>query len=100
MGEVFLADGRECKLVTGIDDHSRFVAIATVVTSLYRHRGHRAVCTRGCAAFTAAMARYGVPSEVDSLTSKERIRRRATREPRLSIAVFCHGHLGVRIVSM
>jgi hypothetical protein len=26
---LFLADGRECKIITGIDDHSRFCAIAT-----------------------------------------------------------------------
>jgi transposase InsO family protein len=56
MGGVFLADGRECKLVTGIDDHSRFVVIAKVVTE----PSGRAVC----AAFTEAMGRYGVPSEV------------------------------------
>jgi transposase InsO family protein len=56
MGGVFLADGRECKVVTGIDDHSRFVVMATVVGD----PGARAVC----AAFTAAMATYGVPSEV------------------------------------
>jgi hypothetical protein len=40
MGGVFLADGGECKLVTGIDDHSRFVVIATVVTK----PSARAVC--------------------------------------------------------
>ena len=28
---LFLADGRECKIITGIDDHSRFCVIATVV---------------------------------------------------------------------
>lgn len=56
MGGVFLADGRECKLITGIDDHSRFVVIAKVVTE----PSGRAVC----AAFTEAMARYGVPLEV------------------------------------
>lgn len=56
MGGVFLADGRECKVVTGIDDHSRFVVMATVVAD----PGARAVC----AVFTAAMAAYGVPSEV------------------------------------
>jgi hypothetical protein len=28
---LFLADGRECKVITGIDDHSRFCVIATVV---------------------------------------------------------------------
>ena len=31
VGGVRLADGRECKLVTGIDDHSRFMVIAAVV---------------------------------------------------------------------
>jgi transposase InsO family protein len=56
VGGVPLADGRSCKLVTGIDDHSRFVVIATVVAV----PSGRAVC----AAFTQAMRRYGVPSEV------------------------------------
>jgi transposase InsO family protein len=56
MGGVFLADGRECKLVTGIDDHARFVVMATVVTE----PSIRSVCD----AFIEAMARYGVPSEV------------------------------------
>ncbi|HEY5986654.1 MAG TPA: integrase core domain-containing protein [Streptosporangiaceae bacterium] len=51
-----LADGRECKMVTGVDDHSRFVVIAAVVAI----PSGRAVC----AAFTAAMRRYGVPFEV------------------------------------
>ncbi|MFC3452708.1 IS481 family transposase [Amycolatopsis speibonae] len=56
MGGVFLADGRECKLVTGIDDHSRFMVITQVVVE----PSGRAVCQ----AFTDAMGRYGVPSEV------------------------------------
>jgi Transposase and inactivated derivatives len=56
VGGVPLADGRECKMVTGIDDHSRFVVIAQVVAV----PSGRAVC----AAFTAAMRRYGVPFEV------------------------------------
>lgn len=56
VGGVPLADGRLCKMVTGIDDHSRFVVIAAVVAV----PSGRAVC----AAFTAAMRRYGVPSEV------------------------------------
>jgi transposase InsO family protein len=56
VGGVPLADGRSCKLVTGIDDHSRFVVMATVVAV----PSGRAVC----AAFTQAMRRYGVPSEV------------------------------------
>jgi transposase InsO family protein len=56
VGGVFLADGRECKMLTGIDDHSRFVVTATVVE---RPTG-KAVCD----GFTAAMRRYGVPFEV------------------------------------
>ncbi|MFB9674856.1 IS481 family transposase [Streptosporangium vulgare] len=56
MGGVMLADGRECKLITGIDDHSRFVVIAQLVV---RASG-RAVC----AAFANAMHIFGVPSEV------------------------------------
>jgi transposase InsO family protein len=53
---LFLADGRECKVITGIDDHSRFCVIATVVM--------RATARAVCLAFTAAMAEYGIPSEV------------------------------------
>jgi transposase InsO family protein len=56
MGGVFLADCRECKLVTGIDDYSRYMVITQVVVE----PSGRAVCQ----AFTDAMARYGVPSEV------------------------------------
>jgi transposase InsO family protein len=63
MGGVFLAGGRECKLVTGIDDHSRFVVIARVVAQ----PSSRAVC----AAFTEAIGRYGVPSEVLSDNGKQ-----------------------------
>jgi len=56
VGGLYLADGREFKLLTGIDDHSRFVVIATVLAV----PNGRAVCE----AFTEAMRRYGVPSEV------------------------------------
>ncbi len=56
VGGVFLADGRECKMLTGIDDHSRYVVIATVLAV----PSGRAVSE----AFLAAMRVYGVPSEV------------------------------------
>ena len=56
VGGLPLADGRECKLLTGIDDHSRFVVIAAVLPA----PSGRAVCE----AFATAMRRYGVPSEV------------------------------------
>ena len=56
VGGIYLADGPECKMVTGIDDHSRYVVIAAVVAV----PNGRAVCD----AFAAAMAGYGIPSEV------------------------------------
>ena len=56
VGGVFLADGRECKMLTGIDDHSRFVVVAAVLAV----PSGRAVAD----AFLKAMRVYGVPSEV------------------------------------
>jgi transposase InsO family protein len=56
VGGIFLADGRECKMLTGIDDHSRFVVIATVVAA----PSGRAVAD----AFLVAMRAYGVPAKV------------------------------------
>jgi transposase InsO family protein len=56
VGGVFLTDGTECKVVTGVDDHSRFCVIATVVPKATG----RAVCL----AFAEALRRYGVPDEV------------------------------------
>jgi transposase len=55
-GSVFLADGTECKLISGIDDHSRFCVIAVVV--------RRATGRSVCRAFVAAVRVYGVPDEV------------------------------------
>ncbi len=54
--ELPLADGTEIKVLTGVDDHSRYCVSAQVMT---RATG-RAVC-RGLA---AALGRYGVPEEV------------------------------------
>src|SRR3954469_17936953 len=51
-----LADGSETKIVTGVDDHSRFCVIATVV----RRATGRAVCQ----AFADALRRFGIPDEV------------------------------------
>jgi transposase InsO family protein len=52
----FLADGREVKIVTGIDDHSRYCVIAKAVL--------RATARPVCQAFLDAMSIYGVPEEV------------------------------------
>jgi transposase InsO family protein len=56
VGGVFLIDGTECKVVTGVDDHSRFCVIACVVP--------RATGRAVCLAFAEALRRYGVPDEV------------------------------------
>jgi transposase len=52
----FLANGREVKIVTGIDDHFRYCVIATAVM--------RATARPVCQAFVDAMKIYGVPGEV------------------------------------
>jgi len=56
VGGVLLADGRECKVLTGIDDHSRFVVCAGVML--------RATSRAVCSHFAQAMRRHGVPQEI------------------------------------
>jgi transposase InsO family protein len=56
MGGAFLADGTEAKIVTGLDDHSRYCVICQVVA--------RATGRAVCLAFAAALRTYGVPEEV------------------------------------
>src|SRR5712691_5892743 len=62
VGGVLLADGRECKVLTRIDDHSRFVVCAGVMV--------RATSRAVCSHFAQAMRRHGVPQEV--LTTQRR----------------------------
>jgi transposase len=56
VGGMFLADGTEAKVVTGVDDHSRYCVIASVVT--------RATGRAVCLAFAAALREFEVPNEV------------------------------------
>jgi transposase InsO family protein len=56
MGRVHLADGQEVKIVTGIDDHSRFVVCAKVVL--------RATARPVCQALAEALRRHGVPQQI------------------------------------
>jgi transposase len=56
VGGVFLVDGTEVKVVTGVDDHSRFCVIASACV--------RATGRAVCLAFARALERYGVPDEV------------------------------------
>jgi len=56
MGGVFLTDGTELKVVTGVDDHSRFCVSAMVV--------RRATAKPVCEALAEAMARHGIPDQI------------------------------------
>jgi transposase InsO family protein len=56
MGRVHLADGLEVKVVTGIDDHSRFIVCAKVVV--------RATARPVCQALAGALHQHGVPGQI------------------------------------
>jgi transposase InsO family protein len=56
MGGVLLVDGSELKVVTGIDDHSRFCISAKVV--------RRATARPVCDALAEAMRRHGIPDQI------------------------------------
>jgi hypothetical protein len=56
MGGVLLEDDTELKVVTGVDDHSRFCIAAGLVT--------RATSKAVCAVFSQALSRYGIPDEI------------------------------------
>lgn len=56
MSGVMLDDGTDLKVVTGVDDHSRFCVAAGLVV--------RATGKAVCAVFTASLQRYGIPDEV------------------------------------
>jgi transposase InsO family protein len=56
VGSCFLTDGRQLKVVTGVDDHSRYCVIAAVVP--------RATSRAVCAAFVQALSRFGCPEQV------------------------------------
>jgi transposase InsO family protein len=56
MGRVFLTSGEEVKVVTGVDDHSRFIVSAMVVA--------RATARPVCQALAQALARHGIPDQI------------------------------------
>jgi transposase InsO family protein len=56
MGGVLLENGRELKLISGIDDHSRFCISAKLVP--------RASARPVCEALVAALRRYGLPEQI------------------------------------
>ena len=56
MGGVLLDDATELKVVTGVDDHSRFCIAAGLVT--------RGTSKAVCAVLAQALSRYGIPDEI------------------------------------
>jgi transposase InsO family protein len=56
VGGLLLRDGRTCKILTGLDDHSRFVVCAGVMV--------RATSRAVCGHFADALRRHGVPQEI------------------------------------
>ena len=56
MGGVFLHDDTELKVVTAVDDHSRFCVAAGLV--------RRATAKAVCEVFAGALRRYGIPDEI------------------------------------
>ena len=56
VGGVLLADGTECKVLTGVDDHSRFCVCAGIMV--------RATARPVCGLFVQALGRHGVPEEI------------------------------------
>jgi transposase InsO family protein len=63
VGGIWLTSGVEVKVVTAVDDHSRFCVSARVVL--------RATGRAVCLAFAEAMTRHGVPEEVLSDNGKQ-----------------------------
>lgn len=56
VGGVRLGDGSTLPILSGLDDHSRYVVSAKIVV--------RATATRVCEALTIALERYGAPAEI------------------------------------
>ena len=56
VGSIFTTDGTEAKILTGIDDHSRFLVCHGVMA--------RATARPVCEHFVAALTRWGVPEEI------------------------------------
>jgi transposase InsO family protein len=87
MGKVMLADGTECKAITGIDDHSRFCVIAKVVA--------RATARPVCEALVEALRLHGVPEQILTDNGKVFTGRLARRPATVAFDRICL-HNGIR----
>jgi transposase InsO family protein len=87
MGGVELEDGTEAKVITGIDDHSRFCLIAKLVL--------RATARPVCDALLEALSRHGVPQQVLTDNAKVFTGRLAHRPATVAFDRICLGN-GIR----
>jgi transposase InsO family protein len=87
MGGVLLEDGTGCKVITGIDDHSRFCVIAKVVA--------RATARPVCEALLEALSRHGVPEQILTDNGKVFTGRLARRPATVAFDRLCL-HNGIR----
>ena len=81
VGGVALADGRHAKILTGIDDHSRFVVCAGVML--------RATSRAVCGHFAEALRRHGVPQEILTDNGKVFTGRFASRDVEVLFDRIC-----------
>jgi transposase InsO family protein len=94
MGGVELDDGTELKVVTGIDDHSRFCVAAGLVT--------RAISQAVCQVLAASLHRWGIPDEILTDNGKVFTRRFGPQPVEVLFDRICrengisHRHTGVR----
>ena len=83
MGRVHLAGGQEVKIVTGIDDHSRFIVCARVVAA--------ATARPVCLALAEALRRHGVPGEILTDIQDGWCLRKASHYPAGGVRLFVTG---------
>ncbi|HUC37338.1 MAG TPA: IS481 family transposase [Acidimicrobiales bacterium] len=81
VGGVLLADGTECKVLTGVDDHSRFCVCAGIMV--------RATARPVCGFFAEALERHGVPEEVLTDNAKVFTNRFALRPTEVLFDKLC-----------
>ena len=81
VGGVLLAEGTQCKILTGIDDHSRFVVCAGLMT--------RATSRAVCAHLAQAMRTHGVPQEILTDNGKVFTGRFGTRDTEVLFDRIC-----------
>ena len=94
MGGVLLDDGTELKVVTGVDDHSRFCVAAGLV--------RRAISRSVCEVLAASLRRYGIPDEILTDNGKVFTGRFGPKPVEVMFDRICrengisHRHTGVR----